>query len=147
MTSKRKPKKRAQSVLGLILIDGQLRACHVTRTKGRTEVVKTANAALTLDLLHPEPELIGREIKNHLDEAGIKERHCVVGVPPRWVMSQHTKVPALDADDAASFLQIEAEKGFPVDPANLQIARSFQHSTAGDFVTQLAVRREQIERL
>jgi hypothetical protein len=147
MTSKRKPKKRAQSVLGLILIDGQLRACHVTRTKGRVEVVKTANAALTLDLLHPEPELIGREIKNHLDEAGIKERHCVVGVPPRWVMSQHTKVPALEADDAASFLQIEAEKGFPVDPANLQISRSFQRSTAGDFVTQLAVRQEQIEQL
>ena len=147
MSIKRKTKKRAQSVLGLILNDGQLRACHVTRAKGRAEVVKAASATLTLDLLHPEPELIGREIRNHLEAAGIREKLCVVGLPPRWVMSQHTKLPALEADDTASFLQIEAEKGFPVDPANLQIARSFQRSTAGDFVTQLAVRQEQIEQL
>ena len=147
MTIKRKIKKRPQSVLGLTLIDGQLRAFHVTRAKGGLEVVKAASAALTLDLLHPEAELIGREIKNHLDEAGVRERHCVVGLPPRWVMSQHTKVPALGPEDTASFLQIEAEKGFPVDPAHLQIARSFQHSTAGEFVTQLAVRKEQIEQL
>ncbi|MEY4939401.1 MAG: hypothetical protein RIQ93_1136 [Verrucomicrobiota bacterium] len=147
MIKKLQMKKRAQSVLGLILTDGQLRACHVTRAKGRPGVVKSATATLTLDLLHPEPELIGREIKNHLDAAGIRERHCVVGIPPRWVMSQHTKVPELGRDDTASFLQIEAEKGFPVDPAQLQIAQSFQRSAAGRYVTQLAVRREQIEQL
>lgn len=144
---KRKIPKRAQSVLGLTLSDGQLRAFHVTRTKSGLEVVKAASATLTLDLLHPEAELIGREIKNHLDAAGIRERHCVVGLPSRWVMSQHTKMPDLSPEDAASFLLIEAEKGFPVDPAHLQIARSHQQSTAGDFVTQLAVRREQIEQL
>lgn len=147
MSIKRKTPKRAHSVLGLTLNDGQLRAFHVTRSKGGLEVVKAASAALTLDLLHRETELIGREIKNHLDEAGIRERHCVVGLPSRWIMSQHTKVPDLGPEDAASFLQIEAEKGFPVDPAQLQIAQSFQHSTAGEFVTQLAVRKEQTDQL
>ncbi|MSU71350.1 MAG: hypothetical protein EXS43_03265 [Opitutus sp.] len=141
-------KKRLQSVLGLTLTDGQLRAFHVTHSKGRIEVVKAASAALTLDLLHPEPELIGREIRNHLEAAGIRERHCVVGLPPRWLMSQHTNVPELSAEDTASFLQIEAEKGFPVDPGQLQIARSFQRSAAGaKYVTQLAARNEQIDQL
>jgi hypothetical protein len=147
MSMKRKNKKRAPSVLGLTLTDGQMRAFHVTRAKGGVEVVKAVSASLTLDLLHPEAELIGREIKNHLDEAGIRERHCVVGIPPRWVMTQHTKVPDLGPEDRASFLQIEAEKGFPVDLAHLQIAQSFQRSTAGEFVTQLAVRKEQIDHL
>lgn len=147
MIKKRQTKKRAHSVLGLILNDGQLRAAHVTRAKGGLEVVKTASAALSLDLLHPEAELIGREIKNHLDAAGIRERHCVVGIPPRWVMSQHTPVPELSPDDMASFLQLEAEKGFPVDPAHLQIAQSFHRSGPVAYVTQLAVRREQIEQL
>src|SRR5258708_7622745 len=142
-----KTKKRAQSVLGLTLTDGQLRAFHVTRAKGGLEVVKAASAALSLDLLHPEAELIGREIKNHLDEAGIRERRCIVGIPPRWIMSQHTRVPEMSPEDTTSFLQIEAEKGFPVDPTHLQIAQSFQRSTAGEFVTQLAVRREQIDQL
>jgi hypothetical protein len=143
----RKTRKRAQSVLGLVLADGQLRAVHVIQARGQPEVVKSASAVLSLNLSHPEPELVGREIKNHLDAGGIRERRCVVSLPARWVMSQHTKVPELSPEDSASFLQIEAEKGFPVDPAQLQIARSFQRSTAGMFVTQLAVRKEQIEQL
>lgn len=147
MITKKKTKKRLQSVLGLTLDDGQLRAFHVTRAKGGLEVVNAANVALALDLLHPEAELTGREIKNHLDAAGIRERHCVVGIPSRWVMAQPTELPEMSADDEASFLQLEAEKGFPVDPANLQIAQSFQKSTAGAYVTQLAVRQEQIGQL
>lgn len=147
MTTKPKTRKRTQSVLGLTLIDGQLRASHVTRAKGGLEVVKSASAAMTLDLLHPEPELVGREIRNHLDAAGIHERHCVLGIPPRWLMSQHTAVPNLSTEDTASLLQIEAEKGFPVDPVELQIARSFQRATAGSYVTQLAVRQEHVDQL
>jgi hypothetical protein len=147
MSIKRQVKKRAHSVLGLTVIDGQLRACHVARAKGGVEVVKAASAALTLDLRHPEAVLVGREIKNHLDAGGIRERHCVVGIPPHWVMIQQTPLPQMSAEDTASFLDIEAEKGFPVDPAHLQIARSSLHSTAGEFVTQLAVRSEQIEHL
>jgi hypothetical protein len=142
------PKKiRLPSVLGLSLADGQLRACHVVRAKGGLEAVKSTGAALTLDLLHPEAELIGREIKNHLDAAGIRERHCIVALPAQWVMGQHAAVPDLAPDDLASFLQIEAEKGFPIDPAQLQLARSAQKTATGSFVTQLAVRHEQLEKL
>lgn len=144
---KPKTKKRLHSVLGLTLADGQLRAFHVVHAKGGCEVVKAASAALSLDLLHPEAELVGREIRNHLDAAGIRERHCIVGVPARWVMSQHTKVPELSAEDTASFLQIEAERGFPVDPAQLQIAQSFQRSGDSVYVTQLGVRKEHVEKL
>lgn len=147
MSMTRKTRKRAQSVLGLTLNDGQLHAFHVMRSKGGLEVVKSTSAALTLDLLHPEAELVGREIKNHLDAAGIRERQCVVGLPPRWVMTQQTKLPEISGEDAASFLQLEAEKGFPVDPVELQISPSFQKTTAGTYVTQLAVRREQLDRL
>ena len=143
----RKTKKRAQSVLGLTVIDGQLRAYHLTRTKGGIEIVRTAGAALTLDFLHSEAELVGREIRNQLDAAGVREHNCVVGLPPRWLMSQHTQLPPMSPEDTTSFLQIEAEKGFPVDPSHLQIARSMQRSTAGEFVTQLAVRTEQVDRL
>ena len=82
--------KRANSLLGLDLADGQLRAFHVARTKGGLEVVKSAATALTLDLQHPEPELIGQEIANHLAAAGINERHCLVALPPGWIMGQHT---------------------------------------------------------
>lgn len=142
-----KRNRRLNSVVGLTLTHGQLRAVHVTRTKAGVEVAKSASAALSLDLLHPEPELIGREIRNHLEAAGIRERRCVVAVPASWVMSQHTALPELSSQDTDSFLQLEAEKGFPCDPAQLQIARSFHRSGASAYVTQLAVRREQVAHL
>lgn len=139
--------KRLSSILGLDLAGGRLRASHVARTKGGLEVVKSAAAALTLELEHPEPELLGQEIANHLAAAGIKERHCVVAVPPGWIMAQHTRMPELAPEDAASLLQLEAEKSFPCDLEALQIASSPHRSATGGFVTQLAVRREQVDRL
>src|SRR5262249_44920748 len=122
-------------------------AAHVIAGKTGAVTERTVNAALSLDVLHPEAELVGREIKNHLDAAGIRERRCVVAAPARWVMTQHTRIPELSPEDTTSFLQLEAEKGFPVDPAQLQIARSFQRSGGGRYVTQLGVRKEQLEQL
>ncbi len=142
-----KLKKHPQSALGLCLSDGRLHAVLVARSKGRWEVVKSTTATLALDLLHPEPELIGREIRNHLDAAGIRERTCVVAVPPNWVMSLHTVLPDLPPEDAGSFLQLEAEKGFPCDAAQLQISRSAFRSASVSYVTQLAVRKEQLGQL
>jgi len=140
-------KKRLQSVIGLAVVDGQLWVTQVARAKAAIATLRSTRAPLSLDLLHPEAELVGREIKNHLEAANIRERHCVVALPPEWFMSQHTQVPELSADDTASLLQIDAEKGFPCDPDELQIARSSHRSTSGGYVTQLAVRQDQLARL
>jgi hypothetical protein len=139
--------KRVTSLVGLTVADGRLRASHVTRNKSGLAVAKTATADLTLDLLHPEAELVGREIRNHLDAAGIRERQCVVALPPAWVLSQQVRVPDLSAEDATAFLQLEAEKGFPCDPEQLLILPSPQTAGGANFVTQLAVRREQLDQL
>jgi hypothetical protein len=134
-------------VLGLALAHGQLAACHVQRVKGELKVVHTAAAPLPLDLLHPEPELLGLEIRSRLDAAGIRERNCVVALPAPWLMSLHSPLPDLAPEDAESLLQLEAEKGFPCDPAQLQIARSPHRSPERGYVTQLAARREHVDHL
>lgn len=140
-------RKRLQSVVGIAINDGQISVAHVARAKSAVAVLRSNTARLTLDLLHPEPELVGREIKNHLEAANIRERHCVVALPAGWIMSQATRVPELAPEDTASLLQIEAEKSFPCDADELQISRSFQRATDGRFVTQLAVRQDQLTRL
>ena len=140
-------KRRLNSVLGMTLSEGQLRAVHVARSKDALEVVKSVSATLSLDILHPEPELVGREIRNHLDAAGVREKTCVISVPPNWIMSLHAKIPELSPEDSASLLQIEAEKGFPYDLAQLQVSRSLQHSAEAAYVTQLAVRNDRLDQL
>src|SRR5205823_2016599 len=52
-------KKRLQSVLGLRVTDRQFYAAHAARAKNAVAVLKSTSATLSLDLLHPEPELVG----------------------------------------------------------------------------------------
>ncbi len=139
--------KRPASVVGLSFAGGVLRLAHVARAKTAVAVLRQASAPLTLDLLHPEPDLVAQEIRNHLEASGIRERHCVVALPASWFMTTQGTVPDLAPDDLASLLQIEAEKAFPCDPDELQIATSPHRSAERAYVTQVAVRKDQLNRL
>lgn len=139
--------KRTQSVLGLTLDNGRLEAVWLRRSNGSVEVKKALSTPLTLDLMRNETELVGRELRNLLDAAGVRERHCVVGVPPEWVLTLHHQLPELPPEDIQSFLELEAERGFPNSPEQLQTARSAHHTAKAAYATQLAVARDQIGRL
>ena len=119
----RLPKKLA-TVLGLALDGDRLDGVVLRRQHGTLTIQQSFSAPLSLDPLTAAPELVGREIRNHLDTAGVRERHCVFGVPLKWVLTAQTELPPLPEADAASLLQLEAEKGFHSDVATLQIADS-----------------------
>ena len=118
-------RKRLTSLLGLSLDGSRLEGVVLRRTNGAVQIQQTFAVTLSLDPMTAAPELVGREIRNHLDAVGVRERHCVVGAPLKWALTMHTELPKGIADeDAANLLQIEAEKGFPSDPATLRIASS-----------------------
>ncbi|HEV2691777.1 MAG TPA: hypothetical protein VG347_02665 [Verrucomicrobiae bacterium] len=119
----RKPLKLA-SLLGLTLDGSRLEGVVLKRTNGSLAVLQSFSAQLTLDPLTAAPELVGREIRNHLDAAGVRERNCIVGVPLRWVLTAQTELPPLPAADAASLLQMESERSFHTDAAQLLVADS-----------------------
>jgi hypothetical protein len=117
-------RKKLTSVLGLVLDGSKLEGVVLRRTNGSLQKLQSFAAALTLDPLTAAPELVGREIRNQLEAAGVRERTCVVGVPVKWLLTAQTELPALSAADAASLLQMEAEKGFHADATELQISHS-----------------------
>jgi hypothetical protein len=117
-------RKKLTGVLGLALDGSRLDGVVLRRTNGSLQLQQSFSAALTLDPLTAAPELVGREIRNQLDAAGVRERHCIFGVPLKWVLTAHTELPPLPEADAASLLQLEAERGFPTDVATLQLASS-----------------------
>jgi hypothetical protein len=119
----RKPKKLT-SLLGLTLDGSRLEGVVLKRTNGSLTVLQSFSAQLTLDPLTAAPDLVGREIRNQLDAAGVRERDCVVGLPLRWVLTAQTELPPLPEADAASLLQMEAERNFHTDAAQLQVADS-----------------------
>src|SRR5688572_23025282 len=92
-------KRRASSVLGLSLDGSRLEGVVMRRTNGSVVVQKTFTTSLSLDPLTNDPELVGHEIRNHLDHAGVRERRCVVCVPLNWVLTLQTKLPELEEAD------------------------------------------------
>jgi len=129
-------RRRLTSVLGLALDGSRLEGVALRRTNGALQLHQVFSVTLSLDPLTAAPELVGREIRNHLDAAGVHERHCVLGVPLKWTLTAHTELPPLPEADAASLLQLEAERGFPCDLATLLLANSRCPLSAGkQFVT------------
>ena len=115
---------RLTSLLGLTLDGSRLEGVVLRRTNGSLQRHQSFSVSLSLDPLTAAPELVGREIRNHLDAAGVRERRCVVGVPLKWALVAHTELPQLPDADAASLLQLEAERGFPSDVATLRLGDS-----------------------
>ena len=117
-------RKKLTSVLGLALDGSRLDGLVLRRVNGALQAEQSFSVTLALDVLTAAPELVAREIRNHLDAAGVRERHCVLGLPLKWILTTHTELPPLPAADAASLLQLEAERGFPCDVTTLQTASS-----------------------
>ncbi|MDB6018669.1 MAG: hypothetical protein JWR19_3158 [Pedosphaera sp.] len=141
-------KQPASSLLGLAFDAGRLEGVVLRRTNGSLEVQKTFSAPLSIDLLTHDPELVGREILNHLEAEGIRERRCAVCVPLSWALTLQTKLPELSEADLSSLLQLEAERGFHYGADALLIATSRYRSPGGDaYAMQLAIPRDHLTRL
>ncbi len=138
-------RQKGSSVLGLTLDGGKLEGVVLRRTNGSVQLQQSFSATLSLDPLTNDPELVGREIRNHLDAAGIRERRCVMGLPLKWALTTHTALPKLPEAEIAGLLQIEAERGFPCDVSTLLHGASRYASSSGDqYATFVGVPRSQV---
>jgi hypothetical protein len=141
-------RKKLTGLLGLNLDGSRLDGVVLRRTNGSLQLQQSFSATLSLDPLTAAPELVGREIRNHLDAAGVRERRCVVGVPLKWMLTAQTELPPLPEADAASLLQLEAERGFPCDVTTLRLAHSRCPLPAGkQYVTLAGILNSQLTSL
>jgi len=136
------------TLLGLSFDGSRLEAALVRRTNGSVEIQKSFAAQLSLDPLTNAPELVGRELRKLLDEHGVNERWCTVCLPLNWALTLTAKLPDLPEADLASFLQLEAERGFPYGPEALVTATSYFTAPDGSrWATLIAVSRNHLLRL
>ena len=124
-------RRRLSAVLGLALDGSRLDGVVLRRTDGALQVQQSFSVSLSLDPLTNDPELVGREIRNHLDAAGVRERQCIVALPLKWALTTHIEMPELPEADVAGFLQIEAERSFPCDVQTLHVVTSRPQSASG----------------
>src|SRR5262245_1091915 len=98
------------SILALVLDGSRLEGVVLRRTNGSVQKQQAFSFSLSLDPLTNAPDLVGREIRNQLDAAGVHERRCVLALPLKWALTAHTKIPEIPEADIAGFLEIEAER-------------------------------------
>lgn len=136
------------TLLGLALDGSRLEGALARRTNGSVEVRKAFTAVLAIDPLAGAPDLAGRELRKLLDEQGVTERWVAVALPPAWTMTLTVRVPELPEADVASFLQLEAERGFPYGPEALLVQTSrFTAPDGGRWATLLALPRAHLARI
>src|ERR1035437_97849 len=99
---------RGSSLMGLTIEGRRLEGIILSRGKGSLEAGQPFEALLSLDPLTNDPELVGQEIRNRLDEAAVHESRCAVGVPLNWVLTLPVKLPDISQEDVSSFLLIHA---------------------------------------
>ncbi len=124
-------RSRLTAVLGLTLDGSRLDGLVLRRVNGALQVQNPFSVSLSLDPITNEPELVGRELRNHLNAAQVRERNCVVGLPLKWALTTHIEIPPLAEADVPGFLQIEAERSFPCDIQTLHLASSRCQSASG----------------
>ena len=141
-------RQRLSSLLGLALDGSRLDGLVLRRADGALHIQQVFSVSLSLDPLTNDPELVGREIRNHLDAAGVREHHCIVGLPLKWALTTHIEVPELPEADIPGFLQIEAERNFPCDVQTLHVVTSRSHTPAGkQHATLVGIPKNHLARL
>ena len=141
-------KPRSSALLGLTIEGRRLEGVVLSRGKGSLEAGQSFEAQLSLDPLTNDPVLVGQEIRNRLDEAGIRETRCAVGIPLGWVLTLPVKLPEIPEEDVTSFLSLQAERGFPYGPENLCTTTSRCRSVKdGQYATLVAIPKDYLSRL
>jgi hypothetical protein len=138
-------RQRPSTVLSLAFDGSQLDGVVLRRTNGSVQLLQSFSATLSLDPLTADAELVGREIRNHLDVAGIRERDCLVCVPLKWAMTAHTEIPELPEAEVPEFLQIEAERGFHSDADSLYFATSRYALSGKNHAALIGIPRNHVE--
>ena len=128
-------KRRNNVVLSLSFEGTRLEAVLLRRSNGSAEIAGTVSCNLSVNPLSNEADVVGQEIREHLEQASIRERRCVVAIPPQWAMVTQIILPPLEGEDLKGFLQMEAEKGFSSAADTLTLGLS-RHPVSGP--TQVA---------
>jgi hypothetical protein len=117
-------KKRLQvrAALAVTIESGRIAIEFVRREESGDRVVRSFALPIGADMILADPEKAGQELASHLETAGIRERRSVVCIPASWALITSTEVPELGADDLRGYLELKAEREFPIPVADLRLA-------------------------
>ncbi|MGB8355275.1 MAG: hypothetical protein WCD79_15360 [Chthoniobacteraceae bacterium] len=119
-------KKRFQprTSLALTLESERVAVSVLSEQEGSDGVFQTFSIPVGSDEISREPEKAGAMLAAALNEAQVRHRAAVVRIPPGWAMTASIDLPDVSAEDLRSYLELSAEREFPVAVSDLRLAHS-----------------------
>jgi hypothetical protein len=116
-------KKRltARSMLAVTIESGRLAVKLVRGEEGDSQPSPSLSIPVGDEEILKDPEAAGKQLAGALAAAGIRERQCVVCVPPSWALTASADLPAVSDEDLRGYLELRAEKEFSISAAELRL--------------------------
>lgn len=137
-----------EAALAITLESDRLAATLVSEGNGERELFSVPIGA---EAVANDPEKAGKELAAALSAAGVRQRRCVVCVPPGWALTASTDLPEMAAEDLRSFLELRAEREFPIAADEMRVGHSPYALPDGKRRTTLAAvpskRMEAVEKM
>jgi len=116
-----KKRLRARSALAISLESTRLAVKLVRGDDNDTLPEPSFSIPLGAEDILKDPEKAGQQLIAALGAAGIRERQCVVCVPPGWALTASTDLPEVGAEDLRGYLELRAEREFSIPAADLRL--------------------------
>lgn len=113
---------QARAVLAVTLESAQVTVDVVRRESGASRAVQSFTLPLGAEAVVAAPEKAGVQLLEQLTALNIRERRCVVCLPPGWALTTSTDLPAVSPEDLRGYLELRAEREFPVPVSDLRLA-------------------------
>jgi len=146
-------KKRFQthSVLAVTLESGRIAVDLLRRDEGGSNLMRSFTLPVGAEAVIADAEKTGQLFAEQLAAAGIRERKCVVCLPAGWALTTSTDVPDVEPADLRGYLELRAEREFPIPVSDLRIAHCSYTLPDGKMRATLAAlptkRAEAVERM
>jgi hypothetical protein len=121
---KLKEKLRNRAVVTITFFSGETGVRLVKREGDQVRSETRLFLPLGAEHVLAQPENFGAELATLLSAHGVRERQCVVCLPPAWAFTHSTDVPELSGEDLRGYIELKAEKEFPMAVSELRLAHS-----------------------
>lgn len=117
-----KRRLQARSVVAVTLEAGQMTVAVVRSEGSEGRRVPPFTVPVGAEDAFRAPEKAGQALASALETAGVRDKRCVVCMPPGWALSASTELPAVNTDDLRGYLELRAEREFSLPPGEMRLA-------------------------
>ena len=120
---------RRSALLAVSLDPHEICVCRLRRQGKQSEVSVQLRAPIPANVFRTAPTRAGQELRTALQNVHIRPEHCVVCLPLSWAFTAEIDLPELSEADLQGFIQLEAERRFPLSSDDLMLSLTHRQTT------------------